>query len=405
MTAPEPTPAESFAAEFRFDRWPILTISVMALFVATYFGWQRDSAGAADELARLGAKNLALMVERGEWWRLISANLLHATRWHLFVNLLFLFNLGGPAEAAFRRLDYALLLVGSGLATTLVSTLLGASTSCGASGMVFGVWAALAIFGLRHRKLLPGRYRRYFLGSVIPYAALAFLVSQRTPGADVWGHAGGVAAGLVAGLVFPARLLAPDDRRRPLKIAALLTVPLLVAALSTLAPGSGPALAARPIQIQGLRLQVPQRWRQTLERREPRRHTVLFDNGGGVTLGVTAERLARATPLATVVDQFVTEELDTQLAANAMARTSDRSPELATLHGLATARLHVEAESDNYRAHAVFVLLTEAGWEYVLSFTSPAWLAADYAAIRDTILSSLTIATDSGRAPGAAGRP
>ena len=78
------------------------------------------------------------------------------------------------------------------------------AVSCGASGLVFGVWGAVAVFGVRYRRYLPDRYRRYFLGSVVPYSVFALYFGLAVPGVDNWAHAGGFLGGyLVSAFLNP----------------------------------------------------------------------------------------------------------------------------------------------------------------------------------------------------------
>ncbi|MEO1174576.1 MAG: rhomboid family intramembrane serine protease, partial [Myxococcota bacterium] len=164
------TDAFNFREYFTLGRVPWSTLALIALLLFVWIFWQRPTPTSAVLLVQQGAKAPSLMVELGQWWRLLSANLLHVSGWHLAVNLLFLFNIGGPAEAAYRRVDYIMVLIASALGTNVLSTLANPSVSCGASGIVFGVWGALAVFGIRYRQLLPERYQRYFIGNVIPYS-------------------------------------------------------------------------------------------------------------------------------------------------------------------------------------------------------------------------------------------
>jgi membrane associated rhomboid family serine protease len=377
-TAPVLTP-ESPLADFSFDRWPVLTLLTVGLLIGVYYGWQGGAPGSADDLARLGAKNLTLMLERGEWWRLVTGNLLHASIWHFAVNALFLFNLGGPAESVFRRLDYLLILVGAALGTTLVSAGVGAATSCGASGIVFGVWGALAVFGLRHRAELPARYQRYFLGSVLPYAALAFYVGSKTPGADTWGHLGGLGIGVLLGLVLPPRLLTPRLVHARLKTGALAAVGLAIAGLSVFGPGVRGSVSMSPTKVAALEVPVPTRWRLALAREDTRRQTFLYENGAGVSLAITAQALERLPEITELVRQFVDHELAPYLEATGAIATRIEGLPPVQLDGLTAERLEVETAQEGFHDTARFVILLVDEREYVINMSAPTWLFASYA--------------------------
>ncbi|MEC9464312.1 MAG: rhomboid family intramembrane serine protease, partial [Myxococcota bacterium] len=180
----------NFKRHFHLGRVPWLTTSIIGLLCLIHFTIAPPIQGGSGALLQRGAKSLPLMIELGQWWRLLTANLIHVSGWHLAVNCLFLFNLGGPAEAMFRRLDYGLVMIFSGLGGMALSALVNPAVSCGASGMVFGIWGAVATFGVRYRNLLPERYRRYFIRSVIPYSIFALYMGIAMPGIDNWGHLG-----------------------------------------------------------------------------------------------------------------------------------------------------------------------------------------------------------------------
>ena len=66
--------------------------------------------------------------------------------------------------------------------------------SAGASGVVLCL-GALVVFGFRFRRLLPPRYRRYFVYSVTPYALFALYIGFIMSNVDHFAHIGGVMAG------------------------------------------------------------------------------------------------------------------------------------------------------------------------------------------------------------------
>ena len=392
---PEPphAAAKSALADFRFDRWPIVTLFGVGLLVGTFYGWQRGHTGSADDLTRLGAKNLTLMIERGEWWRLLSANLLHASFWHMSVNALFLFNLGGPAETVFRRLDYVLLLVLSALGTSFVSTLLGADTSCGASGVVFGIWGALAMFGLKHRAELPTRYRRYFLGSVLPYAAVAFYMSWKTPGADGWGHLGGLATGAWLGLMLPPRLGTLALRRARSKVLVLASLAVALGANVILPRRSTQGLEMRDLRVDGLTLPVPKRWKVEAELRNPEWDSVGLANGAGVSLSIMDQKRAPTSDVAALVQWLVETELPTSLTAVG-ARVTRIEPivEFET-DGVPARRLDIDTVGGSVDTTTSFFLLVADDREYVMGFSAPTWLFPAYAPVRDRLQAGLRKST------------
>ena len=88
-------------------------------------------------------------VENGEYYRLITVALLHGGLWHLAFNLYALHALGTPVEAYFGKKKYMLILIVSLLSGSTLSILFNPAYvySIGASGMIFGLFGALALIG------------------------------------------------------------------------------------------------------------------------------------------------------------------------------------------------------------------------------------------------------------------
>src|SRR5690606_22677756 len=105
----------------------------------------------------------------GEAWRLLAANLLHRDAVHLSFNLFAFLNVGAVLEGVYRRGDYVLVLVLSGLCTMTTSAVMSGPVTVGASGLVFGCLGCAVVFGWRYGEVLPLRYRTYFGVIVVGY--------------------------------------------------------------------------------------------------------------------------------------------------------------------------------------------------------------------------------------------
>ncbi|MEE8408649.1 MAG: rhomboid family intramembrane serine protease [Myxococcota bacterium] len=381
----------TFKRYFHLARMPYLTLGMIALLCCTYFFWQGGAPRSTDDLVRLGAKSPVFMVELGQWWRLVTANVLHVSTWHLVVNVIFLFNLGGPTEAIFRRLDYVLVLVAGAIGTTLVSTLANPVVSCGASGIVFGVWGAAAVFGVRHHDLLPHRYRRYFIGTVIPYAIAALYLGFAIPGVDNWGHLGGLMAGSATALFLPARLLEPHDRLVPAKLFALGVMALGLAGISRLPAGPGSLTMHRYYPNGGLAVPVPWRWHMVVSERGRGAETYAFDNGAGVTLGVQAQRLPLPVERQSIGRRFVEVSLAQQFERTGVRGLKLSDPQPTTLAGLPADRIEADVLTPEFLAHATYIVAARGYYHYVISFTAPQWVAGEYRDTLDAILAAVEI--------------
>ncbi len=247
-----------FTRYFHLGHFPIITLILVITLLVTYFGWQHHAPRSLDEILEQGGRHQGLIRDTGQWWRLLTSNFLHVDAIHLASNIFFLVNLGGIAESVFRRIDYLLILIGSALGGALLSTLATADASCGASCMVFGTWTASAVFGLRTQRILPPRYRRYFLWQLLPYALLALASGVWMPTIDIWGHVGGAVSGALIALGCPPRLLSigPPKPWRYFLVPCMIFAPCIIAWCmpnhATLAPSA--------FIFPGFRAQIPTSW-------------------------------------------------------------------------------------------------------------------------------------------------
>ncbi|MYR60823.1 rhomboid family intramembrane serine protease [Streptomyces sp. SID625] len=143
-------------------------------------------------------------VAEGQWYRLLTAMFLHGGYLHIAFNMLSLWWIGGPLEAALGRVRYLSLYFVSGLAGSALSYLLAAPNqpSVGASGAIFGLFGATAVL---MRRL------RYDMRPVIALLVIN-LVFTFGPGLNIaWqAHIGGLVAGVITGY---AMVHAPREHR------------------------------------------------------------------------------------------------------------------------------------------------------------------------------------------------
>ncbi|MEU4034217.1 rhomboid family intramembrane serine protease [Streptomyces collinus] len=142
-------------------------------------------------------------VTQGEWYRFVTSMFTHQQFWHIGFNMLSLWWIGGPLEAALGRVRYLTLYLVSGLAGGALTYLLaGPSTaSLGASGAIFGLFGATAVLMRR----LNYDMRPIF---VLLAINLAFTFGFKDIAWEA--HIGGLVAGVITGY---AMVHAPRDKR------------------------------------------------------------------------------------------------------------------------------------------------------------------------------------------------
>jgi membrane associated rhomboid family serine protease len=131
----------------------------------------------------------------GEWYRLITAAFLHYGPVHLALNMLALWWLGQPVEAALGRWRYLLLYIVAGVAGSAGALLLSPNAiTVGASGAIFGILGALLILEYQVTGSLAGQAMTLIVINV----AFSFAVSNISIG----GHLGGLVAGILGTLAL-----------------------------------------------------------------------------------------------------------------------------------------------------------------------------------------------------------
>ncbi|MEU3603981.1 rhomboid family intramembrane serine protease [Streptomyces sp. NPDC035033] len=146
----------------------------------------------------------------GEWYRLLTATVLHQEPWHILLNLLGLWMIGGVVEPELGRSRYALLCLLSGLSGSVLAYVVAAPNqpSLGASGIVFGLIGAWAVLDRR---------LRHDMGPVALFVALSLVMTFTRPGISWEGHIGGLLAGALVTFVF---VYAPRARRNLVQYGA-----------------------------------------------------------------------------------------------------------------------------------------------------------------------------------------
>ncbi|MER6385838.1 rhomboid family intramembrane serine protease [Streptomyces sp. NPDC001250] len=145
-------------------------------------------------------------IAEGQYYRLLTAMFLHSptSYTHILFNMLSLWWIGGPLEAALGRARYLALYFTAGLAGSALTYLLAEpnAPSLGASGAIFGLFGAT---GVLMRRL------NYDLRPLIGLLVINLIITFY-PGFNIaWqAHIGGLVAGVAVGY---AMVHAPRERR------------------------------------------------------------------------------------------------------------------------------------------------------------------------------------------------
>ncbi|MFI6404580.1 rhomboid family intramembrane serine protease [Streptomyces sp. NPDC050548] len=161
-------------------------------------------------------------IAQGQPYRLLTAMFLHASPIHIIFNMMSLWWIGGPLEAALGRARYVALYFVSGLAGSALTYLLAASNSpsLGASGAIFGLFGATAVL---MRRL------RYDMRPVIALLVINLIFTFGWGNIAWQAHIGGLVAGVITGY---AMVHAPRERRALIQYGTCAVVLVIVVVLT-----------------------------------------------------------------------------------------------------------------------------------------------------------------------------
>jgi membrane associated rhomboid family serine protease len=162
-------------------------------------------------------------VAEGQWYRMLTVMFLHGSYIHILFNMLSLWWIGGPLEAALGRARYLALYFVSGLAGSALTYLVAAPNqpSLGASGAIFGLFGATAVL---MRRL------NYDMRPVIALLVINLIFTFGWSNIAWQAHIGGLVGGVVVGY---AMVHAPRERRALIQygVCAVVLAAVVVATL------------------------------------------------------------------------------------------------------------------------------------------------------------------------------
>ncbi|MFI9601735.1 rhomboid family intramembrane serine protease [Streptomyces sp. NPDC052043] len=163
-------------------------------------------------------------VADGQWYRMLTAMFLHGSYIHILFNMLSLWWVGGPLEAALGRARYLALYFTAGLAGSALTYLIAApnQASLGASGAIFGLFGATAVL---MRRL------NYDMRPIIALLVINLVITFGWGNIAWQAHIGGLVAGVVVGY---AMVHAPRERRALVQYGTCALVLVVVIVLTLL---------------------------------------------------------------------------------------------------------------------------------------------------------------------------
>jgi membrane associated rhomboid family serine protease len=163
-------------------------------------------------------------------WRLLTSTFVHGGLLHVGFNMWCFWQLGMMCERIFRRWQYLVIYLMTGIAASMASVMMHPQiVSIGASGAIFGICGALIPALYFGRLPLPPAAVRATLRSLVIFVAVNLFFGL-LPFIDEFAHLGGLLFGLLTGAALSRTLLLPAERRAQAQIPIFIALGLLLLA-------------------------------------------------------------------------------------------------------------------------------------------------------------------------------
>lgn len=188
------------AEEVFSEKTPIITYALIAINIIIFLLMYIIGNGSEDTrtLVDFGALSKVL-VQYGEYYRIITCAFLHIGILHLLCNMYALYVLGKDIESFYGRYKYIFIYLISAVIGSLTSlTFMDEYTiSAGASGAIFGLMGSLLYFGYNYRVTLNNSINK----QILPIIFINLLFGFMSSGVDNFAHLGGLLGGYIASMV------------------------------------------------------------------------------------------------------------------------------------------------------------------------------------------------------------
>lgn len=177
----------------------LIAVSILYYFWLEFHG----STENAVFMVNHGAMYTPLVVEEGEYYRLLTSVFMHFGISHLVNNMVIQFVLGDNLERALGRIKYLVFYLICGVGANIFSMVVSINdyeqaVSAGASGAIFGVIGGLLYVVIRNR----GRLEDLSTRQLVLFIVCSLYFGFSSTGIDNAAHIGGLVLGFLLAAIF-----------------------------------------------------------------------------------------------------------------------------------------------------------------------------------------------------------
>lgn len=228
LTLEDLVPSQA-AIEFARSSGPVTPYYTMILLAAMIAAFVAQNSVGIDPSVEAAGFARSRITENGEYWRLLTAGVLHGSFLHIFLNGNAFYSLGGLVEYLSNRAHLAIVFVLAILGGNLFSLAFSPfEYAIGASGGILGVFGYLLVYAMKRKEQVPPGFLRSLLINVAFIAGFGIIAYQLI---DNFAHAGGFVTGAVYAFFQVPKDLDKDPRKvsRTVEILGMIAVAVYLA--------------------------------------------------------------------------------------------------------------------------------------------------------------------------------
>ncbi len=174
----------------------LIGVNVLAYILTAYLSSSIIDSNI-NVLVLLGAK-VNQLIDRGEYYRLITCMFLHGGIIHLALNMYALNSLGPFVEKVYGKTKYLIIYFLAGIMSSIFSYKFSTGVSIGATGAIFGLLGAALVFALK----MKHRIGKDFIINIMSVIAINLVIGFSIANVDNFGHLGGLIGGTIITLLI-----------------------------------------------------------------------------------------------------------------------------------------------------------------------------------------------------------